>query len=308
MALIGVISNPRSRKNKRRPERLRRVMEFRDPLVLSRCTETLPDLDRALEEFHRRKIEVLAINGGDGTIHLVLTKMLQIWDHDRLPKIAVLKGGTINQVAVNCKVRGNAVTHLTRLTAKLREEKPFRIVRKPLFRIGDKYGFIFGNGIVTAFMDYYYKDGDPSPYVAFRTLVNSVGSIVLRTRLYRELFAGFHGHLTVDGEDLGSRQYLGVFITSLSKIGLGFEPFWRNRRLTDKMQMLAFPKGARIIPYLGLAWLGRPLPRDAALDAAGKDFLIRADRPFKYTIDGDFYESDGEVRLLVERTIDIVAG
>ncbi len=308
MALIGVISNPRSRKNKRRPERLRQLMEFKDPLVLSRCTETLDDLERALEEFHRRRIEVLAINGGDGTIHLVLTKMFKIWDHDHLPKIAVLKGGTINQVAVNCKVRGNAVSHLKRLVAKLRDKKPFRIVRKPLFRIDDKYGFIFGNGIVTAFMDYYYKDGDPSPYIAFRTLVSSVSSIVFRTKLYRELFAGFEGRLVVDGADHGTREYLGVFITSLSKIGLGFEPFWQNRRLTDRMQMLAFPKGARIIPYLGLAWLGRPLPRDMALNAVGKDFLIEARRPFKYTIDGDFYQSDGSVRVLVERTIDIVAG
>jgi len=157
-------------------------------------------------------------------------------------------------------------------------------------------------------MDYYYKDGDPSPYVAFKTLVSSISSVILRTKLYRELFAGFEGRISVDGNDLGRRPYLGVFITSLSKIGLGFEPFWRNRRLTDRMQMLAFPKGARIIPYLGLAWLGRPLPRDMVVDAVGKDFVIEADHPFKYTIDGDFYESDGTVHLQVERTIDIIAG
>jgi len=308
MSGIGVISNPKARKNKRNPNRLRQLREYRDPVVLSRFTETFEDLDNALKEFKKKKIDILAINGGDGTIHVVLTKMFQIWDGHPLPRIAVLKGGTINQVATNVKVRGSALAHLKKLVKKYKNDEEFRIVKKPLFRIGDKYGFIFGNGIVTAFMDYYYKDGDPSPYVAFKTLVSSVSAILLRTKLYRQLFEGFKGHLVVDGKDLGTKPYLGIFITSLSQIGLGFEPFWRNRHLTDEMQMLAFHKDAWILPYLGLAWLGKPLPKKTALDTIGKDFVINADRPFKYTIDGDFYQCDGKLHIAVERTIDIIAG
>ncbi len=308
MAGIGLISNPKARQNKRRPRLLRLMQEYHDEVLLSRFTNDLPELDAALDEFHRKKVDIVAVNGGDGTLHLVITKMIQVWGDRPLPPIAVLRGGTINQVATNVKARRGALANLKRLVKKYKDGDEPRIVQKPLFRIDDKYGFIFGNGIVTAFMDYYYEHGDPSPLVAFRTLLNSVGSIVLRTRLYRKLFEGFDAHLVVDGKDLGTKPYLGIFVTSLSQIGLGFEPFWRNRHLTDKMQMLAIHKGGWIVPFLGLAWLGKPLPKSTVLDTIGKHFSIRVGRPFKYTIDGDLYQSAGSLDLFVDRSVDIIAG
>ena len=55
-------------------------------------------LKRVAADFRQSKIEILAINGGDGTISKTLTAFINEYGDEPLPKIAILKGGTINVV------------------------------------------------------------------------------------------------------------------------------------------------------------------------------------------------------------------
>src|SRR3982751_5036060 len=96
---IGLITNPRSRVNRKDPSRLRRLGYLIGSHGQSQATRSLDDLHRVCEDFHRERIDVLGISGGDGTMHHTLTAMVRAYGTDPLPPVAIPRGGTMNTVA-----------------------------------------------------------------------------------------------------------------------------------------------------------------------------------------------------------------
>src|SRR5437762_2543265 len=103
---IGVITNPRSRMNKRDPSRMRKLGYLIGDRGSAAATRSLDDLYRVAEEFKSADIDVLGINGGDGTIHHTLTAFVRTWGDKPLPLIAILRGGTMNTIANSYGIKG----------------------------------------------------------------------------------------------------------------------------------------------------------------------------------------------------------
>ena len=103
MAGIGLINNPNSRRNRRYPDKMWRLRDALGGIGYSVVTESIPALKATLSEFKADAIDILVVNGGDGTVHATLTELIHIYGSKPLPKIALLGGGTMNIVA-------NAVT------------------------------------------------------------------------------------------------------------------------------------------------------------------------------------------------------
>src|SRR5512147_3096742 len=114
MAGIGIVSNPRSWRNRRHPEtadRLRRALGDEGEL---REAETPEALSEALTAFARAGIDVLAVNGGDGTLHLAVTAMAESW-RGPWPRLLPLRGGTMNTIASAHRLSGAPEALLSRL-------------------------------------------------------------------------------------------------------------------------------------------------------------------------------------------------
>ncbi len=94
---IGLITNPRSRLNRRDPSRIQRLGYLIGAHGQAEATRSLDDLHRACEDFHRERIDILGISGGDGTLHHTLTAMIRAYGTEPLPPIAILRGGTTRQ-------------------------------------------------------------------------------------------------------------------------------------------------------------------------------------------------------------------
>ena len=62
-------------------------------------TASLDDLPAAAESLFADGIELLGINGGDGTVHLTLTALLRAAAGRPLPALALLPGGTTSMSA-----------------------------------------------------------------------------------------------------------------------------------------------------------------------------------------------------------------
>ena len=76
---IAVLSNPRSRQNRRRPgliDRLRDVVAPLGDAAIVRTTADEGELEDAVLHFRDREIDILALNGGDGTNHVTLTEVI----------------------------------------------------------------------------------------------------------------------------------------------------------------------------------------------------------------------------------------
>ena len=303
---IGLISNPYSRKNRKNPARLQKLIDHAPDKDLVKLPDSFEKMDEAMEFFKSKNIEILAVNGGDGTVHVALCSLIKIYGNKPLPKLAILKGGTMNQTATNLRIRGNSISIFKRVVNVMKKGKGLKTKKLSLLKANDKYGFIFGNGAVCSFMDVYHRSGDPSPLVAGKAVLSLVGSIIVRGPIYKEVFSPTIQDITVDNFNFGKQPYLATLISTIPEVGLGFKLMHRATSDYTKAHMIAFHDKAKIICQIPRAWLGRSLPADICDDTIGKRFVIERDRPFKYTLDGDFYTSSGSLVINTGPVMDII--
>ena len=124
-----------------------------------------------------------------------------------MPQVALLRGGTMNTVANSVGVRQGApqglLGRLIRLYAERANgtlENVERHVMHIAPRAGGKghYGFLFGTGVVHGFLAEYYRDGEPSPLVAAKTLARAVGSAFIGGETIRRVAQPFRGAVSLD--------------------------------------------------------------------------------------------------------------
>ena len=105
MSGIGVVLNPKSRRNLRDPGAALRLSRRLGDHGVLRTAGSVEELYRIAEDFRRVDIDVLAISGGDGTGHVTLTGFLNVYGGHTMPHVALLRGGTMNTVANSVGVR-----------------------------------------------------------------------------------------------------------------------------------------------------------------------------------------------------------
>src|SRR5258706_1175340 len=99
MTGIGVILNPKSRRNLRDPRASTRLARTLGDHGVVREARSIDELHRIAEDFKRLRIDVLGISGGDGTNHVTLTGFINVYGGMAPPPIAFLRGGTMNTLA-----------------------------------------------------------------------------------------------------------------------------------------------------------------------------------------------------------------
>ncbi len=234
---IGVVLNPKSRHNLRDPRAATRLAQALGAHGVVREARSIDELYRIAEDFRRDDIDVLAISGGDGTNHVTLTGFLDVYGGAVMPQVALLRGGTMNTVANSVGVRRGApeglLGRLIRGYAQ-RASAPLENVERHVMRIAPRaggkahYGFLFGTGVVAGFLAEYYRDRDPTPLVAAKTLLRAVGSALVRGDTIRRMARPFRGSVALDdGTRWPEREYLTVTPGTIGHIGLNFKPFRR---------------------------------------------------------------------------------
>ena len=202
---LGVISNPFSRTNARtrlHDRRLPHVLQSPQDAV---HTRTAAELDRALRHLlFTRKVNVLGLNGGDGTLHLGLNRLLVFVNelqrmygrHVPLPPLLFLNGGTLNMVSRATGTKGNPA-HTVRAFMKryggsqLNEINLKSLPVLTVSTISDdvlrstRHGFIFGSEVVANALEMYGLFGEGySGLMRFFTEV--LMGYTLNTRLWQE--------------------------------------------------------------------------------------------------------------------------
>ena len=130
MSGIVVISNPRSGQNRKSPHFLRRITDIlgdQGELVLP---DGLDKLEETIVSIKQRQKKVLCINGGDGTIHQVVSAMFRVYQDDAWPQIALLAGGTMNNIARNVGVRKKPEELLKEIILGQSEAKAYEICKR----------------------------------------------------------------------------------------------------------------------------------------------------------------------------------
>src|SRR5258708_221462 len=105
---LALIVNPNCRQNRKDPGTPGRLQRQLDGRGLFFATQDEAALLDAAHACRRAGVATIGVHGGDGTLHLTLTKLIHAYGDERLPRIAFMRGGTQNTVANACDVFGTA--------------------------------------------------------------------------------------------------------------------------------------------------------------------------------------------------------
>ena len=229
MNRLVLIANESAGRNRSRPEVIRELTHGAGATVLE--AEDLSSLRRATREAVGMDPGILAVNGGDGTVHGVLTELMRM-DRD-LPDIAVIPGGTTNMSANDLNGNIPLETSLRRLgdLGRLPPERRSRVAR-PLLKVtgagdGPQFGFFLGAGVILDGMDHFRRKvkshGLRGELAAGISLLRG---LVGMARGESAWSAGRSTAFALDGEGGRHDRQVLVVGTSLERLFLGMRPWW----------------------------------------------------------------------------------
>ena len=257
-------------------------------------------MEKLAAEFKDKGIEILGISGGDGTIHKTLTTFIKVYGKNPLPKVALLRGGTMNNLSNCLKVRGIPEKILSNLILKYHEDIPFEETEIDILKVNEDYGFLVGLGLVSRFIDRYnrHKNGDPTPWRAFTLLSHAMVSAALHAKFAMELCERFDAKITVDGKPAPFKNYMMIFAGTMDSFGLHFRPLYRARETAGKFQFVGISTTPRQLLFtFPQAFFGKPSGSDDYFDAVGSHVVMEFEGPCRYTIDGDMPEAARRIEI-----------
>ncbi|MCX5744486.1 MAG: hypothetical protein NT062_18500 [Proteobacteria bacterium] len=324
---IGVITNPNSRKNRNKPDRAERLQRIVGTMGEVHKTESVESIKPVLRDFLRKRAHYWVADGGDGALHWMLRMGMEVLQEDEfagksvtLPVTLPTKGGTIDFVANNVGIVGDAEGILTTLRSSVERgvmieetevdsmvidgiqlvdgvETPFRT-----------YGFASAaGGVGQRFYSKYYAHADPNPRTIVKVVANTVMSAPIALSALsrvpalgslgtyaREVFEPTRCSILLDGQRLPGEQFTGVHIASMS-INLGnVLRFFGKADELGKMNAIVgtpspwtilknIPRMARGGEMKGRNILDRPC-REMVLESVGDELLAPV-------IDGEYYRN-----------------
>jgi choline kinase len=152
---IGLLNNLRAGRSDAKVSRILRLLEDH-PEVAHVETSSAGAVPDALAELADRNVDLLVVNGGDGTLQHALTEILgQRPFGDRVPMIAPLRGGRTNMTALDIGATRDPVRSVARLLDAAREQRlEDCIVERAVLRVEygphreARYGMFFGAGLI----------------------------------------------------------------------------------------------------------------------------------------------------------------
>ena len=304
---IGVITNPRSKANKLAPHNMYSLGYMLGTRGSAEATRSLDDLYRVAEEFKAAGIDILGINGGDGTVHVTLTAFIKVYGDAKLPKIALLRGGTLNTIARSLGIKGSPQNLLYNVADKYHNGETFVLDNRAVLQVNDRYGFMFGTGIAYNFMDAYYATGNPSPLNGAKVLARLVGSALVGGPFSKKMGRRVPMRVTSEGVTWARQDFLTVVCGAMADIGLGFRPWYRWNEVPGKFAAVGIHcSPARLALELYKVFRARAIRRDKAIDEVSGHLRLEADEPIGYIMDGDKYLEDRELNIRTGPRLDFI--
>ncbi len=313
MTEIGIITNPHSKLNRQDPSRVKLLSFLLGKSGRMEVTQSIDDLSLVAKEFKRANISILAISGGDGTISQTISAFIREYGTENpLPKIAILRGGTMNVLASNLGIYGTPENVLFRLIHYLSSGQAFQIKKFKTLKLGELHGFLFGNGLVGSFLSEFYKN-KTGPLGSVLLILKLYGSLVSRDKkFFKEIMKTFH-YQVENFISPKEREFFGVSILCSTiprmPLGIRFFPQLENKTPASfftchEFQMSA-EEFARKLPMI--IFYDFEKKHDKIYTCNLDKMLIRSEGDPLFTLDGEIYQvSEKKLTLELGREIEFI--
>lgn len=139
--MIGLLTNPLSQRNKEAAVKSLGAGWSVSPAVQ---IETLTDFSKLrghLQRLAAANIDTLAVDGGDGTVHAVMTELLQSSSpFAKPPRLVILPGGMTNLIARDVGPKGDRFAAFNRLV----QNRPLKTITRPVLELRNGSNSYYG--------------------------------------------------------------------------------------------------------------------------------------------------------------------
>ena len=233
---IGLLNNLRAGRSEERVSQLLQFLKGH-PDVVTVETDSARAVPEALSELARQHVELLAVNGGDGTLQHALTEILGHRAFDgRVPLVAPLRGGRTNMSALDLGAQRDPVKAMRALIASARDGTlEERIQPRHVLRAeygADKqflYGMFFGGGMIYKAIELnhrLFKQDARSQGVVGASLITAGLITRASVGVSDGILAPNKVQVLLDGEPLSHGEFLMVISSTLTRLFARMRPFW----------------------------------------------------------------------------------
>jgi hypothetical protein len=304
----------------RNQKRVRRILAFLKsyPEVFHVETDRAGALPDAIADLARRHVDLLIVNGGDGTLQHALTEILNSDPFEHVPLIAPLRGGRTNMTAMDLGAHSNPVQGLAAVleaarTGTLAE----RLVRRPVLRIDSatrrevQYGMFFGAGMIQRAVALTLRVFPPGRSQGVFGAGVVTGALLLKTafRAKDGVLTPDKAQVFLDSEMVRQGEFKLLIASTLQRLFLKMNPFWGKER--GGVRFTAMAHGANRVGW-AIPGMLRGRPRAFATPEAGytSKSSDQVDLHFDcgFTVDGEIFPAlSGElVTLTADRRVTFV--
>lgn len=323
---IGVITNPNSRKNQRKPDRASVLQTIVGDLGQVHSTPDVEAIKPVLREFLRQRARFWVSDGGDGALHWMLRMGLEVLEEEEfarqglsLPLAMPTNGGSIDFVAHNVGLRGNAETLLAALRRTLEagqyiEEAEVDSMLVEGIQVADHgeepfrtLGFASAaGGVGQRFFEKLFEAGDHTGKTIVSIVAKTLGSYpvamsplrhvpgmpTLLRRYARDMFKPTPCLVTLDGRELPERDFTGIHVASMSiNLGNVFRFFSQADVPGQLHAIVGTPSPLMIIRNLPNMCRGTKMAGDSVYDGPCRSLTMEATTSelLAPVIDGEMY-------------------
>jgi len=235
---IGLINNLRAGRSDRLVSRMLGVL--RDfPEVHHVETSQAGALPDAVSELARRGVELVIVNGGDGTLQHTLTEILTSDEFTQAPFVAPLRGGRTNMAAKDLGATRDPVCGMRNVAEAARAGRLHeRFVHRPVLRVSFdrgrrvQYGMFFGVGMIhraIALTHSIFPQGRTQGSLGAGLVT---GALIAKSALnpYDGILQPDKVDLSLDGALVPGGEFRVAIATTLQRLYWNMNPFWDQGR------------------------------------------------------------------------------
>ncbi len=322
---IGVVNNLRAGKSQESVNRMLRFLGSH-PDVIHVETENAGVMPEALADLARQEVDLLVINGGDGTLQYVLTEILgtDVFG-DHVPLLAPLRAGRTNMSAMDLSANRDPLRGLADLIACAEDGRiaervePRRVLRVSYghgaHERAAQYGMFFGAGLIKRAIELNHRLFDQKGQ---RKSVEGVpGATLVTAGLLGRLVTGDKSgilapdkiQIMLDGQPVDQGEFNLVIASTLSRLFARMRPFWGRGPGGVRFTSFAAPSKRVGAATLGIL-RGKPASWVTPENGYTSRNVERAELRMNcgFTVDGELWQPDSErsIALTAERVVHFV--
>lgn len=313
---VGLLNNLRAGRSDAQVARALDLLRLY-PDVVHVETDSAKVLPEALVEFSRQEVDLLVVNGGDGTLQYTLTELLANPDLAGVRAVAPLRGGRTNMTAMDLGAHRDPVAGLHALLEDAASGRlARRNVSRPVLRVHsnrrteDQYGMFFGMGMLRRAVQLVHRTFSANQQGVFGAgLVTAALLAKVFWRPTDGIMAPDKAEIRVDGKSLRDAEFYLVCASSLDRLFLRMNPFWGDG--PGPVRFTAMSSRAQRIAIATPGILrGRPRAFVNAANGYTSENAGRIELRLGsgFTIDGEIFDPspDELVRVSADRRIQFV--